>query len=370
MELHPRRVRGAIEACRTAALGSHLYRCPRCAYQTPIYNSCRNRHCPKCQALASARWVKARRAELLPVPYFHLVFTVPEALCPLFLHHPRRLYALLFRTVAGTLLEVAADPRHLGELIGFPALLHTWTQTLLYHPHLHVAVPGGGPTSDGVRWVGCRPEYFLPVRVLSRLFRGKLPASLQQPHAQGELNGPGPMETPREPARFAELLAPLYETDWVVYAEPPFGGPQQILSYLARYTHRIAISNHRLLRLEGDYVVFTWRDRAHGDRQRIVKLHSHEFLRRFLLHVLPTGFVRVRSYGLLANRDDCSALPAVASSLTTHRWSHRQQKGSAGRSSSYASPTSTPRAAPLTGRASGPWSPRPRAGTRTAPAQA
>ncbi len=304
MRREHRRVLGAIEACRTAALGGHLYRCPRCAYETPIYNSCRNRHCPKCQALASARWVEARQAELLPVPYFHLVFTVPEALRPLFRRHPRRLYGLLFRTVADSLLEVAADPRHLGARIGFLAILHTWTQTLLYHPHLHVVVPGGGLTADRVRWVGCRPGYFLPVRVLSRLFRGKLLAGLKELHARGDLDNPGPLEPPPlDPGRFAELLAPLYESEWVVYAKPPFGGPRRVLAYLARYTHRVAISNHRLLRLEGEQVVFTWRDRAHGDRQRTMRLHAHEFLRRFLLHALPDGFVRIRSYGLLANRD-------------------------------------------------------------------
>jgi hypothetical protein len=297
-----RRVLAAIESCRTAALGGHLYRCPRCDSETPLYNSCRNRHCPKCQALASARWVEARRAELLPVPYFHLVFTLPEALRPLWLRHPRLLYTLLFRTVADTLLETAADPRHLGARIGFLAILHTWTQTLLYHPHLHVVVPGGGLTPDGVRWVGSRPDYFLPVQVLTRLFRGKLLAGLKALHAEGELSCTGPLEPLADPRHFATLLAPLYETEWVVYAKPPFGGPRQVLDYLSRYTHRIAISNHRLLRLEGDEVVFTWRDRAHGDRQRTMRLHAHEFLRRFLLHVLPDGFVRIRSYGLLANR--------------------------------------------------------------------
>jgi hypothetical protein len=283
-------------------LGGHLYRCERCERERPVYNSCRNRHCPKCQALASARWVEARRAELLPVPYFHLVFTVPEPLRPLFLRHPRELYGLLFRTVADTLLETAADRRHLGARIGLLALLHTWTQTLLYHPHLHVVAPAGGLTADGARWVASRAEYFLPVRVLSRLFRGKLLAGLKRLHATGELACTGPLAPLAEPRRFAEHLAPLYETDWVVYAKPPFGGPEKVLAYLARYTHRIAISNHRLLRIEGEEVVFTWRDRAHGDRQRTMHLPAHEFLRRFLLHVLPDGFVRVRSYGLLANR--------------------------------------------------------------------
>lgn len=298
-----RRALGAIEACRTASLGGHLYRCPRCDYERPVYNSCRNRHCPKCQALASARWVQARRAELLPVPYFHLVFTVPETLRPLFLRQPRSLYALFFRAVASTLLEAAADRRHLGARVGFLAILHTWTQTLLYHPHLHVVAPGGGLSSDGNRWIGCRPGYFLPVRVLSRLFRGKLLAGLKSLHAGGELPCTGALEPLADPRRFAALLAPLHESDWVVYAKPPFGGPRQVLAYLARYTHRVAISNHRLLRLEGEEVVFTWRDRAHGDRRRTMRLHAHEFLRRFLLHVLPDGFVRIRTYGLLANRD-------------------------------------------------------------------
>jgi hypothetical protein len=297
-----RRVLGAILACRTAALGGHLYRCERCERERPVYNSCRNRHCPKCQALCSARWVEARRAELLPVPYFHLVFTVPESLRPLFLRNPRTLYGLLFRTVAETLLETAADRRHLGARIGLLALLHTWTQTLLYHPHLHVVVPAGGLTADGARWVASRREYFLPVRVLSRLLRGKLLAGLKRLHAAGELTLTGPLADLAEPRCFAAHLAPLYETEWVVYAKPPFGGPEKVLAYLARYTHRIAISNHRLLRIEGEDVVFTWRDRAHGDWQRTMQLPAHEFLRRFLLHVLPNGFVRVRSYGLLANR--------------------------------------------------------------------
>jgi hypothetical protein len=203
--------------------------------------------------------------------------------------------------VASTLLDLAADPRHLGARIGFLAILHTWTQTLLYHPHLHVVAPGGGLTVDGVRWVNSRPDYFLPVQVLSRLFRGKLLAGLKSLHAEGEPSCP--LQPLAEPRCFADLLEPLYETEWVVYAKPPFGGPRQILDYLSRYTHRIAISNHRLLRLEGEEVVFTWRDRAHGDRQRTMRLHAHEFLRRFLLHVLPDGFVRIRSYGLLANRD-------------------------------------------------------------------
>ena len=228
---------------------------------------------------------------------------LPEALRPLWLRHPRTLHALFFRTVASTLLEVAADRRHLGARIGFLAILHTWTQTLLYHPHRHVVAPGGGLTTDGVRWVGSRPDYFLPVQVLSRLFRGKLLAGLKGLHAEGELPCTGALEPLADPRHFADLLAPLYETEWVVYAKPPFGGPGQVLDYLSRYTHRTAISNHRLLRLEGEEVVFTWRDRADGDRQKTMRLHAHEFLRRFLLHVLPDGFVRIRSYGLLANRD-------------------------------------------------------------------
>ena len=298
-----RRVLAAIRACRTAALGGHLYCCPQCGYEHPVYDSCRNRHCPKCQALASARWVEARAAELLPVPYFHLVFTVPRELRPFFRRQPRALYDRLFHTVAETLLEVAADPRHLGARIGLLAVLHTWTQTLLYHPHLHVVAPGGGLTVDGRRWVGCREDYFLPVQVLSRLFRGKVLASLKKLYVAGELDCSGTLAPLADPRRFAALLAPLYETGWVVYAKPPFGGPEQVLSYLARYAHRIAISNDRLLRLEGDEVVFTWRDRAHGDRRCTMRLHAHEFLRRFLLHVLPDGFVKIRSYGLLANRD-------------------------------------------------------------------
>lgn len=309
-----RRVLGAIEACRTAALGGHLYRCPRCDYERPVYNSCRNRHCPKCQALASARWVEARRAELLPVPYFHLVFTLPEVLRPLWFRHPRTLYTLLFRTVAATLLEIAADRRHLGARIGFLALLHTWTQTLLYHPHLHVVVPGGGLTSDGARWVGCRPDYFLPVQVLSRLFRGKLLAGLKTLHAEGELSCTGPLEPLADPQGFAELLAPLYETDWVVYAKPPFGGPRKVLAYLARYTHRIAISNHRLLNVDDEAVTFRYKD-YRGRRPRSLTLPLSEFTRRFLLHVLPKGFVRIRYYGFLANAGRARLLSCCRTAL-------------------------------------------------------
>ncbi len=291
------RTLGAIENCRTAALGGHTYECAQCGARKIVYNSCRNRHCPKCQSLEKEEWLEQRRAELLPIPYFHVVFTVPEELNPLAVSHPRLLYDLLFRCASETLLEIAADPKHLGARIGILAVLHTWSQKLTLHPHVHCIVTGGGLSIDGDWWVGCRPDFFLPVRVLKRLFRGKLLAALKAAVRSGEL-----------PATHLSDLDALYRKSWVVYCKPPFGSPEQVLAYLARYTHRVAISNSRLVRLEGEEVTFTWKDYADHGRMREMTLSGEEFLRRFLLHVLPDRFVRTRYYGLLANRNREKAL--------------------------------------------------------------
>jgi predicted RNA-binding Zn-ribbon protein involved in translation (DUF1610 family) len=310
-----RRVLACLAACRTAALGGHLYQCDRCGYEHPVYNSCRDRHCPKCQALASERWLGARTAELLPVPYFHLVATVPDALHGLFLQNQRALYDLLFRSVASSLLEVAADPRHLGARIGCLATLHTWNQVLLHHPHVHMIVPGGGLTVDGTRWVGADPKYLVPVQVLSRALRGRLLTGIKALHADGALGFHGKLEPLAEPRTLARHLEPLWHKEWVVYLKPPFAGPKRVLEYLARYTHRIALSNRRLVAIDDDTVTFRYRDRAHGDVARTLRLDGVEFLRRFLLHVLPRRFVRIRSYGLLANRNRTANLARCREAL-------------------------------------------------------
>ena len=263
-----RRALGDIAACRTAALGGHLEECDRCGHRQIAYNSCRNRHCPKCQATAAAEWMADREAELLPVEYFHVVFTLPTALGPIALQNPRVVYGLLFRTSAETLQQIAADPRHLGAEIGFLAVLHTWGQNLQHHPHVHCVVPGGGLSPDGSRWVPCRPGFFLPVRVLSRLFRGKFLARLQDAFDRGMLSFHGSIAALADPVEFQRRLAASAQTEWVVYAKPPFGGPEQVLKYLARYTHRVAISNSRLTALEGDEVAFLWKDYAHKARQK------------------------------------------------------------------------------------------------------
>jgi hypothetical protein len=299
---HHLRALWAIERCRTAALGGHLYACDRCGRREPRYHSCRNRHCPKCQGAAAHRWLEARRRELLAVPHFHVVFTLPQPLRPLALRNQRLLYGLLFRSAAGALLETAANPRHLGATIGLIAVLHTWGQTLIDHPHLHCLVPGGGLAADGERWVACRRGFLLPVRVLSRLFRGKVLAGLRAAYEAGELHFSGEIAPLASRPVLDTLLDRLGSRDWVVYSQPPIGGAEQVLAYLARYTHRVALSNRRLLRLEGERVVFAYKDYAGGGRRREMTLDGEEFLRRLLLHVLPPGFVRIRSYGLLAHR--------------------------------------------------------------------
>jgi hypothetical protein len=291
-----RRVLRAIANCRTAALGGHVQRCDHCHHRLIAYNSCRNRHCPKCQASACARWMQDRAAELLPVEYFHVVFTLPDDFNALALSNPRVAYGVLFEAVAQTLLEVAANPKHLGARIGFLCILHTWGQNLCLHPHVHCILPGGGISLDGSRWVSCRAGFFLPVRVLSRVFRGKFIDLLKRARSAGKLIGVN------DDLAFERMLNASVRHDWVVYAKPPFGGPQQVLKYLSRYTHRIAISNRRLVSMDDQSVTFRWKDYAHHNRPRTMKLEASEFLRRFLLHVVPRSFVRIRHYGLLANR--------------------------------------------------------------------
>jgi hypothetical protein len=297
-----RRALHDVAACRTAALGGHAEVCDRCGHQRIAYNSCRNRHCPKCQATAAAQWTEARQAELLPVDYFHVVFTLPPALRPIGLQNRRVVYRILFRAAAETLQQIAADPRHLGAEIGFLAILHTWGQNLLHHPHVHCVVPAGGISADGSCWVACKPRFFLPVRVLSAMFRGKFLALVRGAFNQGKLAFRGRLSPLADPTEFHRVLAASARVKWVVYAKPPTGGPNQVLKYLARYTHRVAISNQRLIALEDAKVRFRWKDYAHGRARRTMALNPVEFIRRFLLHALPSGFVRIRHYGFLANR--------------------------------------------------------------------
>jgi hypothetical protein len=304
-----RRVLHELVLCRSAALGGHTQECVDCGHAHISYNSCRNRHCPKCQAATRAQWLERQAGHLLPVEYHHVVFTLPHALGPLALQNPRRVYALLLRTAWETVQELAADPHYLGAMVGLLAVLHTWGQTLCHHPHVHCVVTGGGLACDvggqltePARWLACRPGFFLPVRVLSRLFRGKFLAGLQAAHAAGGLTCTGQLAALGERAAFAAWLTPLYAQEWVVYAKAPFGGPEVVLKYLARYTHRVAISNSRLLSLEEGRVRFRYKDYAADQRGKTLELSGAEFVRRFLQHVLPSGFVKVRHYGLLANR--------------------------------------------------------------------
>jgi Putative transposase/Transposase zinc-binding domain len=289
-----RRALKDLTSCRTAALGGHVLGCSACGHRQIAYNSCGNRHCPTCQATAAARWLEARAAELLPVPYFHIVFTLPNALDPIALGNPRVVYDLLLRSAAETLLEVAADPKLLGAQTGVLAVLHTWGQNLQFHPHVHCVVPGGGLSPDGTRWIASASNFFLPVRVLSRVFRGKFLAGIRAAFANGKIHFAAD--------QFEQVLSAVISTDWVVYAKPPFGGPEAVLRYLARYTHRVAISNARLLEFKDGMVRFRYKDYAHGNRKRVMTLTALEFVRRLLLHVLPTGFMRIRHYGILANR--------------------------------------------------------------------
>src|SRR5271167_4465588 len=291
----------AIQRCRTAALGGHRDQCSCCDYQAISYNSCRNRHCPKCQAQARERWLAAREQELLATDYFHVVFTVPHELNLLAQDNSRQFYHLLFTASAATLLEIAADPQHLGAEIGILSILHTWGQNLLAHPHIHCVIPAGGLSPDGTQWIHPRYPFFLPVHVLSRVFRGKFVAGLKRRFQQHQLTFAGTLQPLAHEKAFRSFLRPLFRQNWVVYAKPPFGGPHHVLGYLARYTHRVAITNHRLVAFEQDQVTFRWKDYAHGNKKKMMTLGAQEFLRRFLLHVLPRGFVRIRSFGFLAN---------------------------------------------------------------------
>jgi len=298
----------AIQRCRTAALGGHRDACPSCGYQAISYNSCRNRHCPKCQAHARQRWLVARERELLDTSYFHVVFTVPHELNVLALENPRLFYDLLFTASTQTLLTIASDPKHLGAQIGVIAILHTWGQNLLLHPHIHCVIPAGGLSPHQSRWVHPRYPFLLPVKVLSRVYRGKFLAALKRLHRCNKLQCAGPAASLADPQQFAKLLRRLHRHDWVVYAKPAFGGPMQVLRYLGRYTHRVAISNHRLLNFDQERVTFRWKDYARAGKQGQMTLTATEFLRRFFLHVLPKGFVRIRHFGFLANRFRASRL--------------------------------------------------------------
>jgi hypothetical protein len=296
-----RRVMGAIEACRTAALGGHVRRCADCGHAEIAYNSCRNRHCPKCQGAARAAWVAARRAELLPVPYFHVVFTLPAAVGAIAFQNKAVVYAILFRAAAETLRVIAADPRHLGAEIGGVAVLHSWGQAMQHHPHVHCIVPGGGLAPDGTRWIACPPGFFLSVKVLGRLFRRLFLEHLVRAFDVGTLRFFGDLAPLAHAERFATHCAMLRGIDWVVYAKRPFGGPEQVLAYLGHYTHRVAIANNRLVAMAKGKVSFRWKDYRHEGRTKVMTLDAGEFMRRFLLHVLPPGFHRIRHFGFMAN---------------------------------------------------------------------
>ena len=302
LSLSQLRVMSAIETCRTEALGGHVAACTKCDHQHIAYNSCKNRHCPKCQAPAARDWMVARADDLLPVAYFHLVFTLPAEIARIALWNKRALYGLLFKASAETVTTIAADPKRLGARVGLTSVLHTWGSALTHHPHIHMIVPGGGLSPDGTRWVACKPGFFLHVRVLSRLFRRLFVEGLKALHRARQLRFFGDLTALADASAFAEWLDPFRKTDWVVYAKPPFGGPEAVLAYLSRYTHRVAISNHRLISANGSTVAFKWKDYRvkRGDRMKVMHLPTSEFIRRFLMHVLPDRFHRIRHYGFLA----------------------------------------------------------------------
>src|SRR5499427_8329224 len=318
----------AIARCRTAALGGHLDECTRCGHRAISFNSCRDRHCPKCQIAARERWIAARRRELLPTPYAHVVFTLPSRLAPLVLQNKKVLYDLLFRTSAETLLEVARNPEHLGAEIGFFSVLHTWSQKLTAHPHVHCVVPAGGLSLDHTRWIRSRDNYFLPKEVLAELFRGKFVDALKEAFQNGQLHFHGDLKLLAQPEIFAAWLRPLHRQHWVVYLKRPFGGPAYVVQYLGRYTHRVAISNHRLVSFKDGQVTFRWRDSAHHNEQKLMTLSVDGFLRRFLLHILPKGFVRIRNFGFLANRRRTTLLPLCFHSFGSAQEPQAQQGAS------------------------------------------
>jgi putative transposase/transposase-like zinc-binding protein len=296
------RVMSAIERCRTAALGGHVEQCDQCHFQRIAYNSCGDRHCPKCQSLARAQWIEDRQAELLDTQYFHVVFTLPEEIAAIAYQNKKVVYDILFRATSETLRTIAADPKHLGAEIGFFTVLHTWGQNLMFHPHLHCVVPGGGLSPDGSRWIPCRQGFFLPVRVLSRLFRRLFLELLEKAFDDGQLKFFSSFQELQDRKAFLRYLAPIRKNEWVVYAKKPFAGPQQVLDYVGRYTHRVAISNNRILNIDDGQVTFRYKDYRHGSQQKTMSLSAGEFIRRFLLHVLPEGFHRIRYYGFLGNR--------------------------------------------------------------------
>ncbi len=307
----------AIERCRTAALGGHRDQCSSCGHSAISYNSCRNRHCPKCQGNARHRWLEARGQELLPTPYVHVVFTLPRELAPLALQNKKVIYNLLFQTSAETLLEVARDPKHLGAEIGFFSVLHTWNQKLQHHPHVHCVLPAGGLSPDHTRWIKSRSSFFPPVKVLGRVFRSKFTQALKRAFTESKLDFHGTLKFLGKPKTFSTWLRQLFRNDWVVYCKPPFGGPEYVLRYLGAYTHRVAISDHRLVALAEGNITFRWRDSAHQNKKRLITMPVEEFLRRFLLHVLPRGFVRIRNFGFLANRQRAALLPFCSQLLNS-----------------------------------------------------
>jgi hypothetical protein len=301
LPLHQHRLMQAIETCRTPALGGVVEWCDHCQYTHTYYRSCRNRHCPKCQGLARAQWLEQRKGELLPTQYFHVVFTVPEPIAALAFYNKETVYEILFRVTAQTLLTIGADPKRLGVTLGFFCVLHSWGQNLHFHPHLHCVIPGGGLSADEQRWIAGRRRFFLPVRVLSRRFRRLFLAALEKAYAAGKLRFFGALQPLHDPPAFADYLAPLGQREWVVYAKPPFGGPGHAIDYLGRYTHRVAISNRRLLALEDGEVSFAWKDYRDAGKAKVMTVSAEEFIRRFLQHALPPGFQRIRYYGFLAN---------------------------------------------------------------------
>ena len=311
----------AIEACRTDALGGHVAACTTCGHRHVAYNSCKNRHCPKCQGPAARDWMAARAEDLLPVEYFHVVFTLPAEIARIARWNKRALYGLLFRASAETVTTIAADPRRLGARIGMTSVLHTWGSALTHHPHVHMIVPGGGLSPDAERWVACRPGFFLPVRVLSRLFRRLFSEGMLALHEAGKLAFFGDLARLADARAFAAWLAPLRKAEWVVYAKPPFGGPEAVLAYLGRYTHRVAISNSRLVSADADTVAFRWKDYRikRGDRMKVMRLDTHEFIRRFLIHVLPDRFHRIRHYGLLAGATRKATIETIRKLLHAER---------------------------------------------------
>ena len=330
-EMPPRQLRAirAIEVCRTAELGGHVEECDHCGALRISYNSCRNRHCPKCQCLDKERWLEARKKDLLPTQYFHLVFTLPEGLRPLALRNQNVLYSILFKAVSETLKELAADPKYLAAEVGFIAVLHTWSQTLMDHPHLHCIVTGGGLSPDGKKWIPCKKDFFIPVKVLSRLFRGKFLAYLKEAREKGELAFPGNIAHLKEGQSFNAILQDLYDREWVVYCKPPFSSAETVMDYLGRYTHRVAISNDRLVRMQKDQITFRYRDRSKNDTIRLMTLDASEFIRRFLLHILPDGFMKIRHYGILSNRNRKKKLALCKKLLgVDHLQEHEKEKES------------------------------------------